>query len=93
MLVVVGNPDILSLDPTWRAFLRYIHSRGGWKGKKFVWDPAEGEEGQEDSYEAKLRSAMMDQAADAITRLKAMILQTSDGGPWVEPELTDEEDD
>ncbi|KAH8829468.1 P-loop containing nucleoside triphosphate hydrolase protein [Flagelloscypha sp. PMI_526] len=93
MLIVVGNPDILSLDPIWRAFLQYIYSRGGWKGKKFMWDPAlDGSEDQEDSYESQLRTVMTAEAEDTMKRLRAMILQTSDGGPWVEPELSDEDD-
>jgi len=29
LLIVVGNPIVLSLDPLWRQFLNYIHVRGG----------------------------------------------------------------
>ncbi|KIO21468.1 hypothetical protein M407DRAFT_44382, partial [Tulasnella calospora MUT 4182] len=32
LLVVVGNPLILGLDPLWRKFLNYVHRNGGWKG-------------------------------------------------------------
>lgn len=30
---------MLSLDPLWRRFLNYVHSKGGWRGKKIDWDP------------------------------------------------------
>ncbi|GAA6013534.1 hypothetical protein JCM11491_006113 [Sporobolomyces phaffii] len=36
-LIVVGDPDILALDPLWRRFLLYIHANGGWCGQE--WDP------------------------------------------------------
>ncbi|KAG9044287.1 hypothetical protein FS837_008417 [Tulasnella sp. UAMH 9824] len=39
LLVVVGNPNILGLDPLWRKFLNYVHRNGGWKGLQPNWDP------------------------------------------------------
>ncbi|KAG8929264.1 hypothetical protein FRC01_004611 [Tulasnella sp. 417] len=39
LLVVVGNPLILGLDPLWRQFLNYVHRNGGWKGLEPNWDP------------------------------------------------------
>ncbi|KAG8954837.1 hypothetical protein FRC04_010319 [Tulasnella sp. 424] len=39
LLVVVGNPSILGLDPLWRKFLNYVHRNGGWKGLQPNWDP------------------------------------------------------
>ncbi|KAF7966507.1 hypothetical protein HWV62_21353 [Athelia sp. TMB] len=32
LLIVVGDPNILALDPLWSSFLRYIKANGGWKG-------------------------------------------------------------
>jgi len=32
-LIVVGDPDVLSLDPIWRRFLLYVHDNGGWCGE------------------------------------------------------------
>ncbi|KAG8929260.1 hypothetical protein FRC01_004607 [Tulasnella sp. 417] len=40
LLVVVGNPHILGLDPLWRKFLNYVHRSGGWKGLEPNWDPS-----------------------------------------------------
>jgi helicase MOV-10 len=35
-LIVVGNPEILALDPLWRKFLLYVYDNGGWAGQD--WD-------------------------------------------------------
>eukprot|EP00977_Amphora_coffeiformis_P005586 scaffold1171_cov177-Amphora_coffeaeformis.AAC.16 len=38
LLIVVGCPDVLSLDKeNWLPFLRYCHDHGAWKGEE--WDP------------------------------------------------------
>ena len=39
LLIVVGDPQVLSLDPLWRSFLNYIHNNGGWTGPGITWDP------------------------------------------------------
>ena len=39
MLIIVGDPQVLSLDPLWRAFLNYIYLNGGWTGPDITWDP------------------------------------------------------
>ncbi|RXW12422.1 hypothetical protein EST38_g13432 [Candolleomyces aberdarensis] len=39
LLIVIGNPHVLSLDPLWRSFLNYIHLEGGWVGPEIPWDP------------------------------------------------------
>lgn len=39
LLIVVGNPQVLSLDPLWRSFLNYIYLQGGWMGPDIPWDP------------------------------------------------------
>lgn len=38
LLVIVGNPSVLSLDPLWRSFLNYIYNNGGWKGASPSWN-------------------------------------------------------
>ncbi|KAJ7323066.1 P-loop containing nucleoside triphosphate hydrolase protein [Mycena albidolilacea] len=40
LLIVVGDPDVLALDPLWRAFLNYVYLHGGWTGGDISWDPA-----------------------------------------------------
>ncbi|CAA7269336.1 unnamed protein product [Cyclocybe aegerita] len=39
LLIVVGDPNVLGLDPLWRSFLNYIYSNGGWTGPDIPWDP------------------------------------------------------
>lgn len=39
LLIVIGDPDVLGLDPLWRCFLNYVHKSGGWKGRRIGWDP------------------------------------------------------
>ncbi|KAG8743479.1 hypothetical protein FRC10_011952 [Ceratobasidium sp. 414] len=39
LLIVVGDPMVLGLDPLWRRFLYFIYQSGGWKGSPFPWDP------------------------------------------------------
>ncbi|KZT64425.1 P-loop containing nucleoside triphosphate hydrolase protein [Daedalea quercina L-15889] len=33
LLIVVGDPGVLTLDPVWKEFLAYVQSNGGWRGK------------------------------------------------------------
>ncbi|KAF9228744.1 RNA helicase [Gyrodon lividus] len=37
LLIVIGDPSVLSLDPLWRSFLNYIHKNGGWAGPEPTW--------------------------------------------------------
>ncbi|TFK28524.1 RNA helicase [Coprinopsis marcescibilis] len=55
LLIVVGNPQVLGLDPLWRAFLNYIYDNDGWTGSMDIpWDPEEElEEGTQ--YDARAR--------------------------------------
>ncbi|OBZ77615.1 putative helicase mov-10-B.1 [Grifola frondosa] len=39
LLIVVGDPSVLSIDPLWRSFMNYVHLSGGWKGEAITWDP------------------------------------------------------
>lgn len=39
LLIVVGDPAVLSLDPLWHAFMNYVYLNGGWKGPEPFWDP------------------------------------------------------
>lgn len=41
LVIIVGDPSVLSLDPLWRALLNYIHMNGGWRGDPPTWDTSE----------------------------------------------------
>ena len=38
MLIVIGNPEVLSLDPMWRSFLNYIRRNNGCIGAEISWN-------------------------------------------------------
>ncbi|KAF5351006.1 hypothetical protein D9756_008275 [Leucocoprinus leucothites] len=73
MLIVVGNPLLLSLDPLWRGFMNYIHLRGGWRGKKIDWDPNIPIDANLASYDADRRLRVQRDNEEMVTRLQAMI--------------------
>ncbi|KAF9566555.1 RNA helicase [Agrocybe pediades] len=72
LLIVIGNPIVLSLDPLWRAFLSYVNVKGGWRGKKIDWDPTEPVRPDGD-YDAQRKTQAQANAEDAMARLRAMI--------------------
>ncbi|KAG7085878.1 hypothetical protein E1B28_003411 [Marasmius oreades] len=41
LLVIVGDPNVLSLDPLWRSFMNYVYENGGWTGPEPTWDTTE----------------------------------------------------
>ncbi|KAH7908653.1 RNA helicase [Hygrophoropsis aurantiaca] len=38
LLIVIGDPSALSLDPLWRSFLNYVYENRGWTGPPPTWD-------------------------------------------------------
>ncbi|TFK28518.1 RNA helicase [Coprinopsis marcescibilis] len=38
LLIVIGDPQVLGLDPLWRSFLNYVDCQGGWVGPEIPWD-------------------------------------------------------
>jgi len=95
LVVIVGDPDVLGLDPLWRRFLNYIHNSGGWKGRKIGWDPHEAvdrgvydaETGDVDSaYGAHRRRDAETEMDDLVGRVKALVLSQV-------PALEDDEED
>ncbi|EIN09607.1 P-loop containing nucleoside triphosphate hydrolase protein [Punctularia strigosozonata HHB-11173 SS5] len=60
LLIIVGNPNVLSLDPLWRGFLNYIHQNGGWTGQSGIgWDPTEPV--KDGGYDADVRAQALEQ--------------------------------
>ncbi|KAH9038477.1 P-loop containing nucleoside triphosphate hydrolase protein [Lactarius pseudohatsudake] len=41
LLIVVGDPEVLGKDASWRTFLNYAWVRKGWTGKAPNWNPEE----------------------------------------------------
>ncbi|KAG1887596.1 P-loop containing nucleoside triphosphate hydrolase protein [Suillus subluteus] len=58
LLIVVGDPNVLSLDPLWRSFLNYVHLNGGWAGPGPIWDTTETVD-ESGEYDQHIRAAAM----------------------------------
>lgn len=76
MLIVIGNPHILSLDPLWRTFMNYVHTGGGWRGTKPDWDPTQ-DVRDDVQYDADMRRRAEGEIEDTIARLRALIAEKS----------------
>lgn len=49
LLIVVGNPAVLGLDPLWRRFLNFVYRGGGWTGSSGpTWDPNDDDNDDDD---------------------------------------------
>jgi helicase MOV-10 len=35
LLIIIGDPKVLSLDQVWNEFLHYVRKMGGWRGVDF----------------------------------------------------------
>ncbi|KAG8954846.1 hypothetical protein FRC04_010329 [Tulasnella sp. 424] len=82
ILIVVGDPDVLGLDPLWRRFLNQIHANGGWKGMRIPWDPAaEVEETFRDDrlpYDAQMRAQSELDLRNLVARTSAIGVEALD---------------
>ncbi|KAG8913407.1 hypothetical protein FRC01_004558, partial [Tulasnella sp. 417] len=83
VLIVVGDPDVLGLDPLWRRFLNYIHGNGGWKGMRIPWDPTEEvfsgtEDGGHVPYDVQMRERGEQDLQQLVSRMSAIGLDALD---------------
>lgn len=74
LLIIIGDPNVLGLDPMWRAFLNYIYQNNGWKGPDIPWDPSEAVDGA-GGYDIASRSAALDDMNDFTRRMEALTLE------------------
>jgi helicase MOV-10 len=72
LLIIIGDPNVLSLDPLWRSFLNYVYLNGGWKGPDITWDPNEpvNEAGGYDRSVRKAASVDMEKFTNRMERLR-----------------------
>ncbi|THH08072.1 hypothetical protein EW145_g2958 [Phellinidium pouzarii] len=86
LLIIVGDPIVLALDPLWKSFVNYVHNNGGYKGKRIDWNPAE-EVDYTGRYNTDRKRQATTELDDLIERTKDEILnQTEDLGDHNEEE-------
>ncbi|KAJ7676472.1 P-loop containing nucleoside triphosphate hydrolase protein [Mycena rosella] len=73
LLIVVGDPAVLALDPLWRAFLNYVHARGGWTGPPPTWDPRAAVE-EAGGYDRAVREAAQRDMNAFTRRMEALTI-------------------
>lgn len=68
LLIVIGDPRVLSLDPLWRGFLNYAYKLRAWKGKPLPdWDTTE--EVEDTSYDVQRRRQAQEDHDGLIARI------------------------
>ena len=77
LLIVIGNPHVLSLDPLWRSFLNYIYLNGGWVGPDIPWDPQAPVDSQ-GGYDASVRRAAEFDMNEYTRRMEEFVGTASD---------------
>ena len=86
LLIIVGDPLVLGLDPLWRDYLNTVHAGGGWRGRPIPWDPTESVN-FDGGYDVHLRLRALN-TADALAErlLDAADFDAVEDQPFREPE-------
>ncbi|OCH91263.1 P-loop containing nucleoside triphosphate hydrolase protein [Obba rivulosa] len=90
LLIVIGDPSVLSIDPLWRAFMNYVFNKGGWGGDAPGWDTHAPVDESGDYVQEILQAAVqdMDEFARRVEQLVLEGAEAEEGedGPWREAE-------
>ncbi|KAF7318307.1 RNA helicase [Mycena chlorophos] len=96
LLIVVGDPNVLGLDPLWRSFLNYVYTNGGWTGADIPWDASvEVDAGAGNAYADQARSNAVFDMNDFTRRMEELTVAAGAEGdgddvnvdrPWREAE-------
>lgn len=76
---MIGNPEVLSLDPMWRSFLNYVRRNNGCIGTEISWDYEE-EVDVAGDYAGGYRNASIDDMNALTTRLQERTLARASVG-------------
>jgi helicase MOV-10 len=79
LLIVIGDPNVLSLDPLWRSFLNYVHLNGGWAGPGPTWDTTETVD-ESGEYDQHIRAAAMTDMNLLARRIEAVVAENVQTG-------------
>lgn len=77
LLIVIGDPLVLSLDPLWKSFINYVHLGGGYKGKKIDWDPTETVD-QAARHDASRRQKGLTEMEELLERTRSLVIGQSE---------------
>ncbi|TDL24445.1 P-loop containing nucleoside triphosphate hydrolase protein [Rickenella mellea] len=77
LLIVIGDPLVLSLDPLWKSFINHVHIHGGYIGKKIDWDPTEAVD-RSARYDEQRRRTDLDAMEELIERTKSLVIGQSE---------------
>jgi helicase MOV-10 len=93
LLIVIGDPNVLGLDPLWRSFLNYVHQNNGWTGAPITWDPTQPVD-EAGGYDRQVREAAQLDMNEFSRQMEALTLAGVEGNedegnvdrPWREVE-------
>jgi helicase MOV-10 len=72
LLIVVGDPAVLGLDPLWRSWLNFVFTRGGWTGSSGPsWDP-EAEVREAGGYDREVQELGLEEMRALTARMEAL---------------------
>lgn len=91
LLIIIGDPKALSLDPMWRRFLNYIHRCRGWEGEAPNWDTRAPVDRRAD-FIGELRMARLQETNDLARRIGSVKREEFDEIVAKEEEEDDEND-
>ena len=90
LLIVIGDPNVLALDPLWRKFMNYVHNAGGWRGDAPAWDthaPVD----EDAEYDVQVREAAAADMNSLMRRMEAFTMQGLNGAGADDAESDDEQ--
>ncbi|KAF8621326.1 hypothetical protein AX15_007864 [Amanita polypyramis BW_CC] len=77
LLIIVGDPHVLSLDPLWRSFLNYVYNHHGWSGPAPTWDTEKPVDDQR-GYDKIIREKAIVDMNDFERRIEALTVLRMD---------------
>jgi helicase MOV-10 len=92
LLIIVGDPSVLSLDPIWRAFLNYVFENDGWVGRPPSWDTSEAVD-ERKRYDQDVRNTAVNSMMELVDLVKSLGIGDAGAGVNGAGQEGEEEDD
>ena len=78
LLIIIGDPSVLSLDPLWRSFMNFVYLNNGWTGSPITWDPHAPID-EAGGYDRQCRQVAQTDMNDFARRMEALTLTAVEG--------------